>query len=171
MVPVALDWQTDERSWFSDDAVTYTNLTVANGYPYDLNIRADLQTVIGEVISVSLDSNTWDIGSIVLSGSSVSPSYTATNDGNVAIDLTIKATDGAGGWTLAPAAGANAFRVAVTSPALNLSTSDQSLATNVGVAGTQGIDMTYNAPTSDTYGESVDQQFTVTVSATKYVAP
>lgn len=122
-----------------------------------------------EVVSVSLNNSAWIIGSIALSGSSAAPSNTATNDGNVAIDLDIKATDGAGGWTLAASAGADAFSVDVTSPAISLSALDQSLATNVAASGTKSIDLTYNAPTSDTAGGGVDQGFTVTITATKYV--
>ena len=43
------------------------------------------------------------------------------------------------------------------------------MATDVAVSGTADIDLTYNAPTSDSYGGGVDQGFTITVSATKYV--
>ena len=122
-----------------------------------------------ETVSVSLDSNTWAIGAIALGGTVGPASYTATNNGNVAIDLTIRATNGAGGWTLASSAGAEAFSVAVASPAITLTTSDQALASNVAVSGTKGIALTYSAPTSDTIGGGVDQGFSITVSATKYV--
>jgi len=124
---------------------------------------------LGEVISVSLDSGTWTIGSVALSDSSASPTYTATNDGNVAIDLTITGTDatGPGTWTLENAVGTDQFRVTVTSPALNLSTGAQSLATGLAVSGTKAIDMTYYAPSGDTDGSGVAQGFTITVAASK----
>ena len=122
-----------------------------------------------ETISVSLDSDTWDIGAIALSGSNGPETFTAANDGNVAIDLDVKGTNGAGGWTLAVAAGADAFRVAVTDPAINLTTVDQVLATNLAKGGNKAVAMTYHAPTSDTKGGGVDQSFSVTVSASKYV--
>ena len=144
----------------------------AAGYDYDsgygiVGATASLQSLSSEVVSVSLDSNTWSLGGVSLSSTTSSPSYTATNDGNVAIDLTIKATNGTGGWTLAASAGADAFSVDVTSPALNLTTSDQNLATNVAVSGTKGIDLTYNAPTSDTAGGGTAQDFTITITASK----
>ncbi len=122
-----------------------------------------------EVISVSLDNDAWVIGAIALSGSNGPETFTATNDGNVAIDLDIAGTNGAGAWTLAAAVGADAFRVAVTDPAISLSTTDQTLATNLAKNGTKAIALTYSAPTTDTKGGGVDQSFTITVTASKYV--
>ena len=122
-----------------------------------------------EVVSVALDKDSWAIGSIALSGSDGPEAFTATNDGNVAIDLSISATNAAGGWTIAASAGADAFSVAVDSPAINLSTSGQSLAGNVAVSGAKAFNLTYNAPTSDSHGGGVSQGFSVAVSATKYV--
>ena len=168
VLPFEQDWQCDERSWTSTDGTTYTNLTTANDMPYDLNIRADLQTS-SDTISVSLDSDTWSIGEVSLGATTLPSSYTATNDGNVAIDLDIRATDGAGGWTLESVPGTDEFSVDVTSPAISLSISDQTLATDVAVSGTADIDLTYNAPTGDSYGGGVDQGFTITLSATKHV--
>ena len=124
---------------------------------------------LAEEVAVSLDTNTWVIGPITLGGSDSPATITATNDGNVAADLTIKATNGAGGWTLADSAGANTFSVDLASPAISLSTSDQTLASNVAADGTKAIDLTYNAPTSDAVGPATDQGFTITVSATKHV--
>ena len=124
---------------------------------------------LGQVVSVSLDSNFWGIGSVVLGGVSTSPLYTATNNGNVAIDLTIKGTDGDGGWVLAPIAGAEEFSVDLTNPVLNVSTVDQVLATNVAVDGVKIIEMTYGVPVSDTFGGGVDQGFILFVTASLYV--
>ncbi len=170
VLPFGYTWHCDQRSWVSNDGTSFTQLTPANNLPYDLNIRADIElTGTPEVVSVSLNSNTWNIGPVDL-GDSVGPvSYAATNDGNVAIDLSIRATNGAGGWTLASSPGANAFSVGLASPAIPLTTSDQTLATNVAVSGTKTIDLTYSAPTSDHFGGGVNQEFTVTVSASKHV--
>ena len=121
-----------------------------------------------EEVSVSLDLNTWNIGPVILSGTSGPETFTATNDGNVAIDIDIAGTDAAGGWLLAAAAGSDAFAVDVNS-SFPLSTSDQALDSNVGTGATSGIDLTYGAPTADTKGGGVDQSFSVTVSASKYV--
>lgn len=124
---------------------------------------------LAETVSVSLDNHTWTIGAITL-GSTAGPAlYTATNNGNVAINLTIRATNGAGGWTLAPSPGPNAFSVTVASPSITLRTSDQALAANVAVGGTKPISLTYWTPTSDTIGGGVSQGFSIIVSATKYV--
>lgn len=122
-----------------------------------------------EAVSVSVTPDTWVIGPIGLSGSDGPESFTAENEGNVAIDLTITGTNGADGWTLAASAGAETFSVAVADPAITLTTGDQSLATNVAVSGTKAIDLTYSAPTSSSAGGGADQGFSVTVSATKYV--
>lgn len=168
ILPIALDRQCDGRSWASSDGATYTNLTPANGLPYDLNIRADLQTASGEVVSVSLDRNSWDLTGIHLAETHVA-SFTATNDGNVAIDLNITATDGAGGWTIEPAPGANAFAVDLADPAIALSKSDQIVATNIAPSYAKNIDLTYNSPTSDTIGNGVSQAFTITLLASKAV--
>jgi len=120
-----------------------------------------------ESISVSLSSSVWNIGPIALSGSSGPQAFTATNDGNVTIDLAIKASNGANSWTLGDPAAADTFKVTVASPALTLTTTNQSLATSVAVAGTAPIGLTYAAPTSDTQGGGVDHSFSVTVTASK----
>lgn len=124
---------------------------------------------LSEAVSVSLDTDAWNIGAIALGATVAGPTVTATNDGNVAADFSISGTSGAGGWTLASAAGANAFavRAAIGASTVNLSTSPQSLKTNVAPGGTAVFDLTYYAPTSDTYGGGVGQGFTITVSAAK----
>ena len=123
-----------------------------------------------EEVSVSLDYEVWNIGPIALGGGPyASPAITATNDGNVAIDLTIAGTDGNGGWSLAASATDDAFAVDVNTGAVALSTGGDSLASNLAKDGTQGIAMSYSPPTTDSYGGGVDQGFTVTVSATQYV--
>ena len=120
---------------------------------------------LGSIISVDLDIGAWNIGAIVLSGSSVSPTFTAENDGNVNIDLDITASDVANGWSLGSPAASDTFEVTVTTPSLTLTTDDQALTTNLAPTLTKTIDMTYNAPTADTQGGGTDHSFTVTVTA------
>ena len=118
------------------------------------------------IISVSLDTDAWNIGAIVLSGTpESSPQFTATNDGNVGIDLDIKSSDGANGWTVGDPAASDTFKVTVTTPSLTLALGDQALTTNMAPSGTKTIDMTYTAPTGDTQGAGMDQGFTITVTA------
>ncbi len=123
-------------------------------------------TVSLELISVSLDASAWNIGPISLGGSSVLPTVTATNDGNVSLDLVIRGAIGAGGWAIGATAASDTFVVAVTAPALTLtSSSDQTLVTGLAAAGTKNIDLTYSAPTADTVGGGVDQGFDITITA------
>lgn len=117
-----------------------------------------------EVVSVSLDANTWTIGAIALSGTDSSPTFTATNDGNVVEDISILASNSAGGWTLGTA-GADTFQVDETNSVTTLTTSAQMIASDVALSGTVTIDLDYTAPSSDTLGGGVDHSFTVTVSA------
>ncbi len=117
-----------------------------------------------ETVSVSLDVNTWTIGAIALSGTDASPTFTATNDGNVAEDISIRGTNSAGGWTLGTA-GADTFQVDETNSVTTLSTTAQLIASDVAVSGTVTINMNYTAPSSDTLGGGVDHSFTITVSA------
>lgn len=124
---------------------------------------------LAEVVSVSLDTDSWNIGATTLGATVDGPTVTATNDGNVTEDFSISGTNGTGGWTLAAGPGANAFAVDVTfdTTTIDLSTSNQALAASVAVSGTAVFDLTYYAPTSDTYGGGVDQGFTITVTAAK----
>ena len=123
---------------------------------------------LGEVISVSLDEPAWAIGAIALDGTSSSPTCTATNGGNVAIDLKISGANGAGGWTIGSPAAADVFEVAVAVPDIKLTTGEQVLAGNVAVSGTKTIDMDYTAPSGDTKGPGIAQGFDITITATKY---
>jgi len=122
-----------------------------------------------ERVEVSLDNGTWNIGPIALGGSSAPATFTATNNGTVAADFSINATNGAGGWTLAAAGGADAFAVSVADPAIFLTLADQLLATNVATNATKDVAMTYRAPTSDTKGGGVDQSFGISITASKHV--
>ena len=125
---------------------------------------------LGSIISVDLDANTWTIGAITVSGTpEASPQFTAENDGNVDINLDIKASNGANSWLLGSPAASDTFEVTVTTPSLTLTISDQALTTNLAPAATKTIDMTYTPPTADTQGGGVDHSFSVTVTASLYI--
>jgi M6 family metalloprotease-like protein len=49
VLPFGQDGTCDGRSWVSDDGSAYTNVIPANGLPYDLNIRADLESATGTI--------------------------------------------------------------------------------------------------------------------------
>jgi len=125
-----------------------------------ISVTVSLETVL----SVTVTSDSWNIGPIALSGTSGPTSFTATV-GNSATKLEIKGSDGAGGWTIAATPALDQFRVAVTSPTLTLTTSYQVLASSVAAYGSKQFALTYSAPTSDSKGAGVSQNFTVTVRA------
>jgi len=130
---------------------------------------ADTDTItvtvsLESVISVSVTPNTWNIGAVSLSGSSGPASFTATV-GNTATKLEIMGSNGAGGWAIGATAGADQFVVAVSSPAITLTTSYQTLDASVAAYGNKAFDLTYSAPTSDTKGAGVDQSFAITLKA------
>ena len=116
------------------------------------------------VISVSVSPNTWNIGAIALSGVNGPQAFTATV-GNSATKLEIMGSNGAGGWTIGATPGADRFVVAVSSPAITLTTAYQTLDASVAAYGNKGFDLTYSAPASDTKGGGVDQSFAVTLKA------
>lgn len=116
------------------------------------------------VISVSVSPNTWNIGAISLGGSNGPQGFTATV-GNSATKLEIMGSNGAGGWTIGATPGADRFVVAVTSPAITLTTAFQTLEASVAAYGNKAFGLTYTAPTSDTQGGGVNQSFTITLKA------
>ncbi len=125
---------------------------------------------LAEIISVSLDPDVWDIGAIALEGTDGPEAFTVTV-GNVKTDLDIKGTDGDGGWSLQTAIGTDAFAVLVdpTGETFQLTTVDQALETEVD-AYTDNLtfELNYSAPDGDTKSADVDQDFTVTVTASKH---
>ena len=131
-------------------------------------VTVELETTVSVAVTPV---TTWAIGPVGFGDTDASPTYTATNDGNVTVNFTIEADDsGANGWTIGTVGVANVFQVDVTTPALTLTTSPQTLATGVAVAGTATIDMTYTAPSSVSGGgagggESHDFSIIVTASA------
>jgi len=115
-------------------------------------------------ISVTVTPGTWDLSAVALS-SSHGPTVFSAAVGSAATKLEIKADDGAGGWALATTPGHNAFSVNVSSPALSLTNSYQTLSPSVTASTSLDFSLTYHAPTSDDLGAGVSQGFDVTVKA------
>ena len=118
---------------------------------------------LASVVSVSVTPNSWNIGPTTLSATSTQ-SCSAQNDGNVLIDLAARATNGANGWTLGNPAASDVFSVRYGA-SLYLTTSDQTCATAIGPSGTLPFDLTYEAPSGDSFGGGVSQAFLVTLTA------
>ncbi len=125
-----------------------------------ITVTVSLQTVI----SVTVTPDTWTIGAIALS-STVGPESFSASVGNTATKLEIKATDGAGGWSLGGTPSLDQFSVTVASPPLTLTTTNQTLAASVAANGSVGFDLTYAAPLSDSQGAGTAQGFTITLTA------
>lgn len=117
-------------------------------------------TVTLQNVAVSVSDGTVDYGTLgtneaenTTSGG-VNDSQTATNDGNVTVDLNIRGQDTAA-WTLVGTAGADQYthEFCITncdaSPTWSdLSTNYQTLANSVATSGTQVFDLQINTPTS-----------------------
>jgi hypothetical protein len=122
-------------------------------------------TVTLQSVGVSVSPATWPIGIIAPNTTTAGYPVVATNTGNVAEDFTI-ATSNSVSWTAGAAAAANVF--VIKADALVLTTSPQSLATNVATpSGTKSFNLIFTSPLAGsivTAGES----FTVTVAATAH---
>ncbi len=117
-------------------------------------------------IAVTVTPSTWTVGAVSVGGlpSAPSPLFTATV-GNVATKLDIKGANGAGAWAIGAPAAADRFVVAVSAPAITLTTANQVLAANVPMYGSKTFTLTYQAPTIDTKGGGVDQSFPIVITA------
>ena len=114
-------------------------------------------------VSVSVTPDDWIIGAIALSGTDTQ-SCSADNNGNVNIDLDVRATNGAGGWTLGSSVATDVFAVDFGT-SFYLTTSDLACATDLAFGTSLPFDLTYEAPSGDTVGGGVSQGFTITFSA------
>lgn len=129
-------------------------------------------TVSLEVVAVSVDPTAWVIGPIGLGGTDLLTPITATNDGDVPIDLNIRVVNGGGGWTVdGTSPDLNKFTVLADSGTpsftmFRLTTTDAGLATNVSASGgTQVFDLTFTAPSSDDIGGGTAQGFDIVITA------
>lgn len=132
-------------------------------------------TVTVQNISVSVSDGSVAYGTLSTSSTEdtttngINDSQTATNDGNITVDLDISGADTAS-WTLAATAGTDQYihsfctATCDTTPSWTaLTTSYQSLATSVAASGTQEFDLQISTPTTST--SFTQQTATVTVLA------
>lgn len=135
-------------------------------------------TVTLQNVAVSVSDGTVAYGTLNTSDSEdtttngIDDSQTATNDGNVAVDLNILGSD-TSAWTLESSAGADQYvhnfctSDCDSSPTwTDLTTNYQTLASSVSPSGSQAFDLEINTPTST--GTFAEQNADVTVQA---VAP
>lgn len=130
-------------------------------------------TIVGETISITVNPAIWDIGAVWLEYTGESGTFTIQNTGNVSEDFGIKGTDGTGGWIISNTVGQDAFKTEADrddngSYELTLTTTDQELFTNVTSESTKNLGLRYSAPSSDTKGNGVPQDFNIVITATKY---
>lgn len=129
-----------------------------------ITVTVSLASIVSVAITPS--ATPWAIGNIVLAGTDNSPTYTATNNGNVTVDFNIQADDsGANGWSIGTVGLVNVFQVVETNLALTLTTSPQTLLATVTPTSTATIDMTYTAPTTDSVGGGSSHGFDIVVTA------
>lgn len=137
-------------------------------------------TVTAQNISVSISTGTVTYGTLAANTSKstiatdLNDTQTATNNGNVAEDFTIKGQNSTN-WTLSGTAGVDTYVhqfcvSSCTTPPTNftaLTTSNQALgAGNVAASGTQNFDLRITTPTSSSV--TTQQSVDVTVTATAH---
>lgn len=130
-------------------------------------------TIFIMALGISITPDSWNIGPGPLNNVVESGTFTVQNLGNVAQDISIKGGQGANGWTLQSSAGTNAFKVEADSGddgsyETVVSTSEQPVAANLAVSGTSVFGLRYSAPSGDTFGGGVAQDFTITLKASRY---
>ncbi|KKO02706.1 hypothetical protein LCGC14_0101550 [marine sediment metagenome] len=134
-------------------------------------------TVTAQLVSVSVSDGIVEYGILALNTTedtvTLVDTQTATNDGNVAADLSIRSSDAVGGttWELAVSAGSDAFihefsiDAGVSWAAFNVDNVTYStLVNNVAASGNQTFDLKIGTPTAST--DNVEKTITVTVQAT-----
>ena len=136
-------------------------------------------TVTAQNISVSVTSGTVAYGTLAANSTKstiatdLNDTQTATNNGNVAEDFTIKGQN-SGNWTLGAAAGVDTYVEqfcvsSCTTPPTNftaLTTSNQPLgAGNLAANGTQTFDLRINTPTSSSVTTQQSVDVTITAAA------
>jgi len=152
---------------------------LAFAFPVQSAGTADVTaTVTAELISVSVDDGSVAYGALPLNTSedtvTLTDTQTATNDGNVNVDLGVRSSDAASAgtpWNLAASAGVDAFTHEFSTNSGSTWTdfnadnaTYSSIATGVASTGTQDFDLQVGTPTSST--DTVEHTITVTVQAT-----
>ena len=121
----------------------------------DVNVTVTLQNVSVTVADGAVNYGTQGTSTVVdTTSNGIDDSQTATNNGNVAVDLNLRGQDTAA-WTLAGSIGADQYRhrfcttTCDSSPSWTaLTTNYQSLASSVNVSGNQVFDLEINTPSS-----------------------
>jgi ribosomal protein L31 len=132
-------------------------------------------TVTVQNVSVTVSSGTVTWGTLAVNtASSTHPAYTqvVTNAGNVAEDFTIKGQNTTS-WTLASSNGSNQYEEAFCTTSCTsaptgftaLTTTNQTLATNVTTSGTKNLDLYLDTPTATTDYTQQDVSVTITAAA------
>lgn len=134
-------------------------------------------TVTAQNVSVSVSDGAVSFGTVTTSDTQdttsggVDDSQTATNDGNVTEDFSIKATDSTN-WTLDTSAGDETYTMksctsdcdgSPTWNAVGIDPSYQTLSTSVAASGSTTFDLQVGTPTSTT--SYTEQTITVTILA------
>ncbi len=125
-------------------------------------------------LGLSVTPDSWNIGAGPLNNVVESGAFLVQNLGNLAEDISIKGSNGAGGWTLHSAAGTNTFKVEADSGddgsyETVISTGEQPVAVNLSASGGAILGLRYTAPSGDTHGAGVAQDFTLTLKASRHV--
>ena len=131
---------------------------------------------VATVISVTVSPDTWNIGTIGEGSAQTGGPFTITNEGSLAEDFAIKGENGTGGWEIYDSAGPNRFMVEIDNDEdpeydSTLITTDQTIFTNVGTGESRNFNAKYHAPSEDTKGGGLDQDFTITITASRYIIP
>jgi len=137
-------------------------------------------TVSGSLVAITVTDGTVAYGVLALSGTqdtlaaNLDDQQTASNDGTVAVDLTIKSSnatrEGGTAWTLSNTAiGANQymhkFSINGGTTWTAMTTSDQALASDIAAAGSEAFDLQIHMPSSTT--DYLQHAITVTVTASE----
>ncbi len=131
-------------------------------------------TLFIETLGITVTPNTWPIGSILLSQITESGTFTIQNSGNVAENFQIRGTDATGGWALSNAIGQDAFKAEADkddngSYDIILTLINQLLFSNISIGGAGTIGLRYSAPSGDTKGAGLAQDFSIIMTASRYV--
>jgi len=123
-------------------------------------------------VAVSPDTG-WLIGATQTNAVVESGPFAAANSGNVPEDLAIMGGNASGGWRLDNSVGLNAFKVEVDngddgSYETVLTTATQTFAPDVAAGSTETLGLRYSAPSQDTVGGGVAQDFTITLKASRH---
>ena len=127
------------------------------------------------LLSVSVNPTTWTLGIISLNTETDWDSFIAKNEGTVAEEFEIDGTNAEeGGWELKDTVGTDDFKVEVdknndSTSDFNLSSSKQTLVESVAQGADHDFKLKYYSPSSDTKGGGVAQDFTITITASRYV--